>query len=313
MKKAVFLLTASLLWLGVPAQAGGAQNPTAQTASRTISAEMAPTQFLTVGNTRFAYRELGPRKGISLVLLQRFRGTLDDWDPALVNALAQERHVILFDNAGIGRSNGQVPTTFEGMADDAARFIRALGHQQVDLLGFSIGGVVAQVLALKYPELVHRAVLAGSTAGGPGIRQGSQEIAAIITQPTDVSNNLNAYQQSFFTPTDAGRAAAAASYQRLNTRPDRGPHTSQQAWGNQFAATQKWFDGSDPYSKQLGNLKQPVLIANGDHDLILPTYNSFLLLDQLPNAKLVIYPDSGHGFLFQYAPEFAQQVNAFLE
>jgi pimeloyl-ACP methyl ester carboxylesterase len=304
------LLSLSALTL---AHTGNAVASLAQTAESALTAETALTQYLIVGNTRFAYRELGPASGTPLVFLQRFRGTMDDWDPALVNAIAEERYVILFDNAGVGLSGGQVPTTFEGIAADAARFIEVLGHEQVDVLGFSIGGVVAQVLSLTHPDLVRRAVLAASTAGGPGIRQGSQDVSKIITQPGDVSTDLNAYRTSFFTSTAAGRAAAATSYQRINTRLDRVPATRQRSWGNQFAAAQAWFDGTDSYSGCIGSITQPVLIANCDRDLILPTYNSFLLFDQIPNAQLVIYPDAGHGFLFQYASEFAEQVTEFLK
>lgn len=307
---AALLLSLSALTL---AHTGNTVGSLARNVESTLTAETASTQYVTAGDTRFAYRELGPASGTPLVFLQRFRGTMDDWDPALVNAIAEERHVILFDNAGVGLSSGQVPTTFEGIAADTARFIEALGHEQVDVLGFSIGGVVAQVLSLAHPDLVRRAVLAASTAGGPGIRQGSQDVAKIITQPGDVNTDLNAYRASFFTSTAAGRAAAATSYQRINTRLDRAPATRQQSWGNQFAAAQAWFDGSDPYSQRIGNIIQPVLIANGDRDLILPTYNSFLLFDQIPNAQLVIYPNAGHGFLFQYAQAFAQQVKGFLK
>jgi len=268
-----------------------------------------PTKYITVDDIRFAYREVG--RGRPLVLLARFRGTMDNWDPKFIVLLARHHRVILFDNVGVGLTNGTVPTTISAMAEDSVRFLNALGLANVDVLGFSMGGMVAQALAVNHPDLVRRLVLAGTIPGGPGTRTGTQEAFSAITGPRDVSEDLAAYQTAFFTPTPAGQAAAEASLRRLAAIPNP-VQVPAEAWAIQGTATFDWIAGTDPAQANLAEITHPVLVANGDRDTVLPTFNSFLFLDLMPQAQLVIYPNAGHGFLYQYPEAFAKQVQAFL-
>ncbi|WNG17703.1 alpha/beta fold hydrolase [Cystobacter fuscus] len=256
---------------------------------------------------RLAYRVDGQRGGVPLVLLQRFRGTLDDWDPAFVSALAAHRQVIRFDNAGIGGSSGQVPDSIEGMAEVAAAFIDALELTKVDLLGWSLGGTVAQQVALDRPQLVRRLVIAGSSPGG--ITDGPQahpRVPEVMTRPV---NSDEDFLFLFFTETDTGRAAGKASLARLGALHDRVPDVTKESFLRQVKALTQW-KGT---RARLGELKLPVLVANGTSDVMLPAYRSYVISQEAPNAKLILYPDAGHGFLFQEIEDFAGQVTRFLE
>ncbi|EPX55964.1 alpha/beta hydrolase fold having protein [Cystobacter fuscus DSM 2262] len=263
-------------------------------------------QFTDTRLGRLAYRVDGQRGGVPLVLLQRFRGTLDDWDPAFISALAAHRQVIRFDNAGIGGSSGQVPDSVEGMAEVAAAFIDALELTKVDLLGWSLGGIVAQQVALDRPQLVRRLVIAGSSPGG--ITDGPQahpRVPEVMTRPVSSEED---FLFLFFTETDTGRAAGKASLARLGALQDKVPAVTKESFLRQVKALTQW-KGT---RARLGELKLPILVANGTSDVMLPAYRSYVISQEAPNAKLILYPDAGHGFLFQEIEDFTGQVTRFL-
>jgi len=283
----------------------GQQSTAASTTSRT-----APTHTITVGGTPFAYRELGPRTGVPVVFLHHFTAVLDDWDPRVIDGIAAKRHVIAFDNRGIGASGGSVPHTIDEMAADAVAFIRALGLDQVDLLGFSLGGGVAQVIMLEHPELVRRVILAGTgPVGGGGIEKitriaGTAYIKAALTL-RDPRHYL------FFARTPDGKRAATDYMARLRERTeDRDKRISLQARRAQLKAIRA---AGLQAPHDLGKITQPVFVANGDHDAMVATSHSADIARRIPNAKLTIYPDSGHAGVFQYHREFVPAVLEFLE
>jgi pimeloyl-ACP methyl ester carboxylesterase len=261
--------------------------------------------------TTYAYRRYGKAGTVPLVFFQHFRGNLDNWDPALVDDIAEQREVVLFDASGVGLSTGQVPTTFRDFGRDALAFLDALGLVEVDLFGFSIGGFVAQEVALQRPHLVRRVVLAGT---GP---QGGREMhgwddAARAHAMKDVQD-ADDVLYLFFSPSEASQAKGREFVGRIFTRTEgRDEVPDLAARDAQAAAILEW--GVRDFAKlaRLENIAAPTLVANGDHDLMVPTVNSFLLAGHLPDARLTIYPDANHGFLFQYPHEFAVEVNAFL-
>ena len=256
--------------------------------------------------------------GTPLVFCHRFRGTMDDWDPAVIDAIAAERQVILFDSAGIGFSTGETPDSVKGMADKAAEFIRLIGLTQVDLLGFSIGGFVAQTVALDYPELVRRLVLAGTGPGGrwPGDRGGEgivlsgREILEVACRPV---LGLEEYLFLFFSPSEESRATAHRYWERVNSRPDREPAVSEVTIKAQVTAMIAWSRGNGSAFPRLGEITQPVLAANGNNDVMVPTINSYTMAQKIKNATLIVYPNSGHGFLFQDPETFCRHVLEFLK
>jgi pimeloyl-ACP methyl ester carboxylesterase len=269
-----------------------------------------PTQHLDVGGTTFAYRELGPRGGTPLVFLHHFTAVLDDWDPRVMDGLAAHRHVIAFDNRGIGASGGKVPHTLVAIAADAAAFIRTLGHEQVEMLGFSIGGGVAQEVALNYPDLVRRLILAGTGhRGGGGLTKmplivGSAYAKAALTR-SDPRRFL------FFNRNPTGERAAADYLARLKERAgDRDKPISHQARIAQLKAIREAGLG-EPHD--LSKITQPTFVANGDNDVMVASSQSQVLAERIPNAKLVIYPDSGHGGIFQYHEQFVPAILDFLQ
>jgi pimeloyl-ACP methyl ester carboxylesterase len=252
-------------------------------------------------------REIGNKSGIPVVFLHHLTAVLEDWDPAIADGLAKSRPVIVFDNRGVGGSGGQTPVSVADMAEDAVAFIEALGFTQVDLFGFSRGGFVVQVIAQTRPELVRKIVLAGTgPAGGAGIsdvgaiRQGAYQRAA--TEHKHPKHFL------FFSPSAQSQKAGDAFLQRLGERQaDRDAAVSDQTVQAQLAAIVKW--GQAPSSiEALKKVRHPVLIANGDADVMVPTSNSIALFDALPDAKLSIFPDASHGGIFQYADAFADQT-----
>jgi pimeloyl-ACP methyl ester carboxylesterase len=268
-----------------------------------------PTRRIDVDGVPFAYRELGPDSGVPVVFLHHLMAVLDDWDPRVIDGIAAQRRVIAFDNRGVGASGGSVPATIEEMGRDAIAFIRALGHQQVDLLGFSLGGGVAQMVALQAPDLVRRVVLAGTgPRGGGGIEEINKVAAPAYLKSaltwSDARNFL------FFPRTPEGKRAARDYFAALKERTqDRDQPISLQARRAQLAAI-KAAGLSKP--DDLSRITQPVLVANGDHDLMVASSLSADMARRLPNAKLTIYPDSGHGGVFQHHQAFVREVLNFL-
>ncbi|WP_225100318.1 alpha/beta fold hydrolase [Streptomyces sp. CoH27] len=269
------------------------------------------TQAVDAANgVTYAYRSVGNETDDRpLVLLQHFRGNLDNWDPALVDALARGRRVITFDNRGVGATTGSTPHTVAAMAEDAVEFITALGLTQVDLLGFSLGSFVAQEIVLIRPELVNRVVLAASAPqGAAGMHGWAPEVIKAVGGETP---SAEGYLSVFFTSAEAGGPVAG----RIFTSRTEG-HDAQTTWATrlaQYDAVTHWGIPNHAQLQRLQAITQPVFVANGDTDpMILPRY-SHLLAGLLPNAEIKIYPDAAHGFLFQHHEEFAADVAAFLE
>jgi pimeloyl-ACP methyl ester carboxylesterase len=273
----------------------------------------APTQYVTAGDNTYAYRQFGSGRGHPLLFLQHFTGTLDGWDPAVTDPLAAGRSVILFESAGIGRSSGKVPETVAGMADHALKFLEAIGVTQVDVLGFSLGGMVVQVMALKRPALLRRIILTGTgPEGGVGVAMDRPELLKIfVDQNLPMSEKL---LKLFFETTETSQSAGRQFVERLARRTqDKDTPATAEAAGAQLAAMAKWAkSGGKPYA-DLKKITQPVLVTNGNNDTMIPTVNSFTLSEHLPNAQLIIYPDSGHGALFQHAGAFTSHVSEFLD
>lgn len=274
----------------------------------------APTLLQSIGdNVQLAYRRFGKEKGTPVVCLQHFTGTMNNWDPIHTNRLAQERSVILVDYRGVGRSEGKTPDTVQALAADIIAFIQALGLQQVDLFGFSLGGFVSQQIALDAPALVRRLILAGTgPAGGEGMQEFSPQVQAIIGRP-NTSPEQRRLELFFATSADS-RAAGQAWLARIGARQtDREPESTPQVAQAQLAAITRW--GHIPSERYglLKNITQRTLVVNGSDDIMVPTVNSFLLQQHLPNARLLLWPDSGHGAHFQYSEEFAETAVRFLD
>jgi pimeloyl-ACP methyl ester carboxylesterase len=274
----------------------------------------APTRFVGAANgVTYAYRRLGvsPAGTPPLVLLQHYRGNLDNWDPALVDAMASMREVILFDNAGVGGSTGRTPRTVMAMAHDALRFLEALELDEIDLLGFSLGGFVAQELALIRPRLVRRLVLAGTgPQGGEDMHGFADDVYVSATRDEPGAEDLLTL---FFERSETSVAAGWAFVERIFARSeDRDAPTTLATRDAQLDAIHTWGIPDPSKLNRLEGIRQPVLVANGDNDRMVPTPNTHLLAARLPDARLRIYSDAGHGFLFQYPREFAAEVQAFL-
>lgn len=256
---------------------------------------------------RFHYRRFGSGGDLPLVLCMRLRGTIDHWDPALLDALAAEREVIVFDNRGTSASGGTAPSTIEGLAEGGIAFIRALSLERVDVMGWSLGGIVAQGITLGAPELVRRLIVAGSTpAGVPNQPTPSQKVSEILTHAV---NDDEDYLHLFFPETDDARAAGLASLRRLDIRLSQSRAAVQDDTYRAQLAAVGAFGG---YYDRLGELTLPVLVANGAHDVMINSYATYAMSQKLPAAKVVLYSDAGHGFLFQHIEDFAHEVDRFL-
>jgi pimeloyl-ACP methyl ester carboxylesterase len=268
-----------------------------------------PNRTVNVGGTTFAYRELGAASGVPVIFLNHLTGVLDNWDPRVVDGIAAKCRVIVFDNRGIGASGGATPDTIEAMARDAIAFIRALGFTQVDLLGFSLGGMVSQVIVELEPQLVRKMILAGTgPAGGVGIDKVTQVTIVDILKGYLTFKDPKHYL--FFTTTANGRQEAGKFIERLKERTeDRDKPISIGAFRAQLKAIHAW---GVQQPSDLSTIKQPVFVANGDHDRMVPTSNTFDLANRLPNSELKIYPDAGHGGIFQFHDEFVPQALEFL-
>jgi pimeloyl-ACP methyl ester carboxylesterase len=274
----------------------------------------APNQTIEAPNgVSYAYRRLGEPSASAppLVSLHHFRGNLDSWDPALVDALARTREVILFDNAGVGGSTGTVPRTVTAMAHDALAFIDALELREIDVLGFSLGGYVAQELVLIRPRLVRRLVLAGTAPqGGEDLHGFTDEMYFHANRDQPGVEDILAL---LFAPSETSLAKGGEFLKRIFTRTeDRDAIATLEARDAQLDAITTWGIPDASRLGRLAGITQPVLVANGDNDRLVPTKNSYLLAERLPNAQLKIYPDAGHGFLFQYPADFAGHVERFL-
>jgi pimeloyl-ACP methyl ester carboxylesterase len=280
------------------------------TASLRSMAAEAETRFVEVANVRFAYRTFGPAFEPPLVFLNRFRGTMDDWDPLFLDRIAARRRVVLFDNAGVARSGGAAARTLRGWAESAIAFIEGLGFDRVDLLGFSFGGLVAQELTLARPDLVRRLIIVGSGAGYVEGATVQPEAIAVATKPVNTDDD---FLYLFFKNTPTSQAAGRAYLARLRQRPDAfAGLVSQDTWQAMLSAAGDVGTADTSLLNRVGGIFQPVLVANGNEDAMIPTYQSYALAQAIPRARLIIYPDAGHAFMFQHADSFAAEVTRFL-
>jgi pimeloyl-ACP methyl ester carboxylesterase len=270
--------------------------------------ENAPTKYLEANGVKFSYRAMGPKSGTPLVLLQHFTGTMDSWDPAVVNALAKTRPVVVFNNRGVGATNGVVADNIGQMTADAYAFIQALGYREVDLLGFSMGGFVAQELAAQHPELVRKVILTGTTHQG-----GGNHLMKVLGEAFSRTNAPDPRDYLFFSQTDAGKKAAGEFLSRVYARTkERDPESGKEVADAHGKALIVWTSTPDPEYKTLKAIHQPVLIVTGNNDTMLPTEGSITMFKQLKNAQLVLYPDANHGSIFQYHNSFVNTADYFL-
>ncbi len=270
--------------------------------------ETASTQFVQVGNIRCAYRRFGRCGGVPLVLLNYFAASMDDWDPKVTNGLAAEREIILFDNVGVASSAGETPSTVPTMAKDFLDFCNSLELGNVDLLGFSLGGMIAQQFAFEYPDMVRRMILLGT---GPRGGEGMTFTELSLDELADPQALL---MKAFFTPSDSSQAAGRAYVERLKTRKaDRDAQVSLKTASAQLDAIREWgaVPSSDRYA-MLSKIGQRTLVVHGNKDVVVISINAFLLAQHLPNALLVMYPDASHGAASQHADIFLEHARLFL-
>jgi len=269
----------------------------------------APARTITAGGVTFAYRELGPKGGIPVVFFVHLAATLDNWDPRIVDPIAANRHVIAFDNRGVGASSGSVPDTIESMADDALTFIKALGYDTIDIFSFSMGGMIAQALIVKNPGLVRKLVLTGTgPKGGKDMDKVARTTYYDILRATLTRSDPKEFL--FFNRNSTGKPAAKAFVKRLQERTaDRDAPMKLKGFQTQLKAIKAWGRGKPD---DLSVITQPTLIANGDNDRMVPSILSEDLHRRIEGSELIIYPDSGHGGIFQFHDKFAPVAAAFL-
>jgi pimeloyl-ACP methyl ester carboxylesterase len=274
--------------------------------------ETTPTQFQDIGGVSLAYRHFGKEGAPPVVCFQHFTGTMNNFDPIHTNRLAQDRPVILVDYRGVGRSGGETPDSMPAMAADMIAFVKALGLKEIDLFGFSIGGMVAQQVALDAPELVRRILIVGNgPSAGEGMQEFSPKVLEIVSRPNSTQQERSL--DLFFSKSPASYAAGKAWLNRIAARKlDREPESKPQVGEAQLVALAKW--GAIPARDRYGDLKkikQRTLVVNGKDDIMVPTINSYILQQHLPDARLILYPDSGHGSHFQFAEEFSDEAARF--
>ena len=277
------------------------------------SHQTAPTQFVEAAGIRFAYRRFGKNGSVPLLFFMHFTGTMDHWDPALTDGFAQDREVILFNNAGISSSGGEVPTSIEEMAKHAAAFTDALGIKKLDALGFSMGGFIAQQFTIDRPDLVRKLILVGTgPRSGEGMASLTPEAQEIFGAKYDPPDEL--WLRVFFTPSKQSQAAGRKYLERQRARKEnRDAVANDKVAPAQISAIQKWgAPAKAPYA-YLKKIPQPKLVVNGSNDAIVYTVNSFILQQNLPNAQLILYPDGNHGAQYQYPELFVEHVTQFLK
>jgi pimeloyl-ACP methyl ester carboxylesterase len=270
--------------------------------------ETAPTQFVQAGGVQFAYRRFGLRGATSLLLCNYFAANMDDWDPKVTNGLAAEHDVILFDYPGIGRSSGETSSTVAALTQHCVAFCRAIGLTRFDVIGFSLGGMIAQQLAAEHPHLLRRVILLGT---GP---RGGEGLVFDELTADELDDPSALLMKAFFTRSEASQASGRAYMERLKSRSiDRDTPVSKQAALAELAAIREWgvIPASDRFA-MLGTIQQPTLIVHGNKDVVVMPINAFLLAEHLPNAQLIMYPDASHGAQSQHADVFLEHVKLFL-
>ena len=275
--------------------------------------ESAPTRFAQLDGIRFAYRRFGNPAGTPIVLLQHFMGNLDTYDPAITDVLASRREVVLTDNAGVGLSTGAAPETVAGMARDAASLIDALGLERIDLFGFSMGGYVAQQIVVDRPELVRRLILVGTgPRGGEGMAQLAPDVAPLFAKVYDPQDLM--WLPIFFSPSEKSQAAGREFLRRIQAgTEDRDDPVSEATVAAHSAAAREWGAAAPGSFNYLNGINHPTLVVNGSNDIVVPTVNSYILQQNLPNAELVLFPDSNHGSHFQFTERFNRYATDFLD
>ena len=270
--------------------------------------ETAPTQFVKTQGIRYAYRRFGKSGSVPVLFLEYFNSNMDGWDPLVTNSFAADYHVILFNNAGVASSGGETPATVPKMAEHCVTFCRALGLDAINIVGFSLGGMVAQQLALDHPQLVKRIILLGT---GP---RGGEGMTFTELSPEEQADPIRFLMAAFFTASDASIAAGKAYMERLKSRKeDRDPPVSRESAVAQLSAIREWgtIPSSDRYAT-LKNIKHHILVIHGNKDIVVSPINGFLLAEHLPDAQLIVYPDSNHGAQYQHADLFLKHAKTFL-
>jgi pimeloyl-ACP methyl ester carboxylesterase len=271
--------------------------------------ETAPTRSVRAEDVQFAYRRFGPHGATPLLLLNYFAAHMDDWDPKITNGFAEEHDVILVDYPGIGRSSGETPSTVAALVEHCVAFCRAIGLTQFDIVGFSLGGMIAQQLAAEYPDLLRRIILLGTAPrGGEGLVFDDLSV-------DELDDTTALVMKAFFTQSEASRASGRAYLERLKSRvDDRDTSVSKQSGLAELAALREWgvIPPSDRFA-MLGKIPHPTLVVGGNKDVVVMPVNAFLLAEHLPNAQLIMYLDASHGAQSQYADTFLKHVKLFLQ